>query len=261
MHAHRSNQLCPSTRLLTTILLCIFYLYFSGAARDRPDRGKDAQTNENNNDATSNVQSKATSHPDHLHDFDISLSISLFSHPGRRRIMTNNEKRNTRSQMNISDYFSKVPLDLSPLKHARSAVRNADLIVAADSSGVGSSTGVTGGKKRSASPPAIDREEDVGRELKRSKISADENEAHEPSSSAWKLQAFPTSSNPPVLPPSSASGSTTPANIGSSPRARSVPPSIPTTPSRVPHLDLSKYRSPTKSAYKVQMMSVPPQST
>ena len=176
--------------------------------------------------------------------------------------MTNNEKRSTRSQASISDYFSKVPLDLSPLKQARSAMRNADLVVATDSLDVGSSTGVTSGKKRSASPPVIDREESVGRELKRSKTSADEDEAHESSSSSgWKLQPFPTLNKPSIRPPSSVSSSTTPTrSVGSSPRARSVPPSIPTTPGQVPHLDLSKYRSPTKSAYRIRMMSVPPSS-
>ena len=175
--------------------------------------------------------------------------------------MVNDGKRSTRSQANISDYFSKVPLDLSPLKQARSAMRNADAIVATDSPGVGSSTGVTSGKKRSASSPSIDREGSVERELKRSKTSADENEAHEPSSLRWKLQAFLPPSNPLVLPPPSISGSTTPTkSIGPSPRARSVPPSIPTTPGHVPHLDLSKYRSPTKSAHRVRVMSVPPSS-
>jgi len=175
--------------------------------------------------------------------------------------MANNEKRSTRSQSNISDYFSKVPLDLSPLKQARSAVRNADAIVATDSPGLDYSTGVTSGKKRSASPPTTDREENVERELKRSKTSPDESESHEPSPSSWKLQVFPSSGGPSALPPPSLSGSTTPTrNVGPSPRARSVPASIPTTPGRVPYLDLSKYRSPTKSAHRVRMMSVPPPS-
>jgi len=168
--------------------------------------------------------------------------------------MANNEKRSTRSQMSIADYF--VPLDLSPLKQARSAMRNADAIVATDSPDVGSSTGVTSGKKRSASPLEIDREENVEREMKRSKTSAEENKVNAPSPSGWRLQTFPS-----VLPPSSVSGSTTPArSIDSSPRARSVPPSIPTTPGQVPYLDLSKYRSPTKSAHRVRVMSVPPSS-
>ena len=168
--------------------------------------------------------------------------------------MVNNEKRSTRSQTSIVDYF--VPLDLSPLKQARSAMRNADAILATDSPDVDSSTGVTSGKKRSASPLDIDRAESVERELKRSKISAEEDKVHAPSPSGWKLQAFPS-----VFPPPSISGSTTPAkSIGSSPRARSVPPSIPTTPGHVPYLDLSKYRSPTKSAHRVRVMSVPPSS-
>ena len=168
--------------------------------------------------------------------------------------MVSNEKRSTRSQMSIADYF--VPLDLSPLKQARSAMRNADAIVATDSPDVGSSTGVTSGKKRSASPLEINREESVEREMKRSKTSTEENKVNAPSPSGWKLQIFPS-----VLPPPSVSGSTTPArSVGSSPRARSVPPSIPTTPGQIPYLDLSKYRSPTKSVHRVRMMSVPPSS-
>ena len=176
--------------------------------------------------------------------------------------MASNEKRSTRSQSTIPGYFSNVPLDLSPLKQARSAMRNADVIVATDSSDAGSSTGVARGEKRSASPPTIDGEESVERELKRSKTSADENEVHESSSSGWKLQAFPFSSNPSTLPPPSVSGSTTPTrSIGSSLRAKSVPPSIPTTPGQVPYLDLSKCRSPSRSAHRVRVMSVPPSSS
>ncbi|KAF9652072.1 hypothetical protein BDM02DRAFT_363643 [Thelephora ganbajun] len=175
--------------------------------------------------------------------------------------MVNNEKRSTRSQINIPGDLSRISFGLSPLKQARSAIRNADVIVGTDSSGVGSSTGVTSGKKRSASPPAIDKEESVERQLKKSKTFADENEVHESSSPGWKLQAFPSSSNPSALPPPSVSSSTPPTrSVGSSPRARSVPPSIPTTPGQVPYLDLSKYRSPTKSAHRVRVMSVPPLS-
>lgn len=217
------------------------------------------QTNANKRRATLNVQSKATTGPS-TNDLGIFLLSSLFSRSGRRRTMLNNEKRSTRSQTNIPDYF--VPLDQSPLKQARSAIRNADVIVATDPSGVGSPTGATGGKKRSASPPAINREENPEREVKRSKTSANENEAHESSPSGWKLQTFSSSSIPSVLPPPSISGSTTPTrSVGPSPRARSVPPSIPTTPGRVPYLDLSKYRSPKKSAHKVRVMSVPPPSS
>jgi hypothetical protein len=206
----------------------------------------------------SDVQSGATTGPS-IHGPDIVLFFSLFSRSGRRRIMVNNEKRSTRSQANISDYFNKVPLDLSPLKQARSAARNADVIVATDSSDAGSSTSVTSGKKRSASPPPIDTGETVERELKRSKTSADENGVHGSSFSDWKFRVFPPSSNPSALPPSPVSGSTTPTrSIGSSPRARSVPPSIPTTPGHVPYLDLSKYRSPTKITHRVRVMSVPP---
>ena len=174
--------------------------------------------------------------------------------------MVNSGKHNTRSQTSISDFF--VPLDRSPLKQARSAQRNEDIIVATDSSDADSSSGVTSGKKRSASPPAIDREESVERELKRSKISAGEDDAHESSASGWKLQPFPLLNIPSTLPPASDSGSNTPTRgTGPSPRARSVPPTIPTTPGQVPYLDLSKYRSPTKSAHRVRMMSVPPSSS
>ena len=176
--------------------------------------------------------------------------------------MVNSEKRSTRSQKNISDYFGPVSLDQSPLKRARSVARNAEVIVATDSSGVGSSTGVTSGKKRSASPSAINREESIEREMKRSKTSVGEDEVHQSSSSSWKLQALLPSSDPSTLPPPSVSDSGTPTrSVGSSPRARSVPPSIPTTPGRVPYLDLSKYRSPAKSAHRVRVMSVPPSSS
>lgn len=176
--------------------------------------------------------------------------------------MVNSGKRNTRSRTTITDHFSRVQLDLSPLKQARSAMRNADVIAATDSSDVGSSGDAASCKKRLASPSAIDKEEKVERELKRSKISSDEDEVSRGlPTSGWNLEPFPFPNNSLTLPPPSVSGSTTPTrNVGLSPRARSVPPSIPSTPGRVPYLDLSKYRSPVKSAHRVRVMSVPPSS-
>ena len=174
--------------------------------------------------------------------------------------MVNSEKRSTRSQTTISDHFSRVQLDLSPLKQARSAMRNADIITAMDSPDAGSYD-VASCKKRLASPPTVGREESVEREFKRSKMSGPENEVRELPALGLRLEPFPSLHTLSTLPPPSVSGSTTPTrSIGSSPRARSVPPSIPTTPGQVPYLDLSKYRSPMKSAHRVRVMSVPPSS-
>ena len=237
-----------------------FPIHFFPERRVTEGGGRTNKRKQQRRDFECSIKSHCTVGPS-THGLGIFLFIFLFSHSGRRQIMVTGEKRSTRSQTTIPDYLSRVQLDLSPLKQARSAMRNADVIAATDSSDADSSSGATSCKKRSASPPILDREENVEREFKRSRIFTHETEVREPSTSGCKPEPFPPSNNPFALPPPSVSGSTTPTkNLGSSPRARSVPPSIPTTPGQVPYLDLSKYRSPTKSAHRVRVMSVPPSS-